>query len=274
MQEESSYLVPEAVSTAAMENDQVVAHAKERGRDISVLGAVFRAIFVEGPKKFFGGIFHFFRRYFRHYGDSIKFLNWPSLKVAPFNDKDFKESSMLSFEVALLFSAALIFMIKQDWIPVHKELQDHYNNDLMEIYYQLVIFIIFAVAYFGQILLTVLTGRLLRVMFKIPVTRTESDILFAYLNNTFFSLSALMAFLIRCSMQYEEIKNAEGTINGITMFCLLLTFGLITWWSVNFARLNKLSIWRRLFFYLFSIALYTLMLGICMGAVIFFILGT
>lgn len=239
----------------------------------SVLKAVSRAILVEGPKDFFGSFFAFFRRYFCHYRDAFRFFSRPSVKVAPFNSKDIRENSQHAFEVALLFTAALIFMIKQNWIPVNKELQEQYGNDFVQMFFELVIFFIFAAAYFVQLLLSVLAGRLVRLLFQVPVTRNESDVLFCYLNNAFFSLSAFMAFCFRCSMQFDQISGTS-TETGIYGFSFLLSFCLVALWSFNFARLNHLSVVRRLFFFVFAILLFTVLYGLGMSAICLFVIGS
>lgn len=253
-------------------NAGFIATGLEAEKQPPVLSAVFRSIFVEGPKGFFASIFGFFRRYFRHYKEAFKFFRRPSLKVAPFNKKDFRENSQHSFEIALLFTATLIFMIKQNWIPVNKELQEQYGNDIFQMFFELMIFLIFAVAYFVQILLSVLAGRLLRVLFKVPVTRNESDVLFCYLNNSFFSIAALMAFVFRCGTQYEQIEGSS-TESGIMALSVLLSFCLVTWWSMNFARLNQLSVFRKIGFYVFAISLFTVLYGIGMSAICLFVIG-
>ena len=118
-------------------------HTKEE--NVSVLGHVFKSIFVEVPKDFFLGIWNFFKRYFRHYIETFKFFNKPSLKVPPFDKKDFKENTQHSFEIALIFTAVLLFFIKQNWIPVDKELQEQYGNDIMQMFMEFAMFLIFAV---------------------------------------------------------------------------------------------------------------------------------
>lgn len=246
-------------------------HNKEE--KVSVLGHVFKSIFVEVPKDFFLGIWNFFKRYFRHYIETFKFFNKPSLKVPPFDKKDFKENTQHSFEIALIFTAVLLFFIKQNWIPVDKELQEQYGNDIMQMFMEFAIFLIFAVAYSSLIVLSVLSGRLIRYVFKVPVSRSESDILFAYLNNSFFSVSALLAFFFRCSMQYEQIKG-KGTENSVMGFCLLLSLILVAWWSIKFARLNKLSMMKRLIFYVISIAWFTILFGLGMSAICLFVIGS
>lgn len=237
-----------------------------------VLSHVFRSIFVEIPRDFISGIWNFVKRYFKHYIESFKYFNKPSLKVPPFDKKDFKENTQHSFEIALIFTAILIFLIKQGAIPVNEHLQEQYGNDLMQMFFELVIFVVFAIAYFALILVSVITGRLFRFLFRVPVTRGEGDILFAYLNNSFFSISALLAFIFRCSFQFEQIEGTS-TVNAIFGFCILLSFSLSTWWSIKFAQLNRISIIRRIIFHIISIAWFTILFGIGMGAICFFIIG-
>lgn len=240
---------------------------------VSVLGHVFKSIFVEIPKDFFLGIWNFFKRYFKHYAESFKFFNKPSLKVPPFDKKDFKENTQHSFEIALIVTAILIFLIKQNAIPVNKELQEQYGNDLIQMFMEFAIFLIFAVAYTVLIVVSVLSGRFIRSVFKVPVTRSESDILFAYLNNSFFSVAALLAFLFRCSVQYDQIEGT-GTETSITVFCVFIGLVLTIWWSIKFAKLNQLSIVKKLIFYMVSITWFTIVFGVGMSAVCFFVMGS
>jgi hypothetical protein len=246
---------------------------EKKEQSISVLGHVFKSIFVEIPKDFILSIWGFFKRYFVHYIESFKFFNKPSLKVPPFDKKDFKENTQHSFEIALIITAILLFLIKQDAIPVNKDLQEKYGNDLIQMFFEFFIFIIFAAAYAVLIVVSVLSGRLMRALFKIPVTRGESDILFAYLNNSFFSISALLAFFFRCSMQYDQIEGT-GRENGLIVFCVFITLLLTIWWSFKFARFNKLPIIKRLLFHIISIAWFTTVFGIGMSAICLFIIGS
>lgn len=246
---------------------------EKKEESTSVLGHVFRSIFVEIPKDFVLGIWNFFKRYFVHYVESFKFFNKPSLKVPPFDKKDFKENTQHSFEIALIITAILLFLIKQNAIPVNKELQENYGNDLIQMFFEFFIFVIFAVAYAVLIVASVLSGRLMRSLFKIPVTRGESDILFAYLNNSFFSISALLAFFFRCSMQYEQIKNT-GTETSLMVFCVFVSLLFTIWWSFKFARFNKLPLIKRLLFHILSIGWFTVVFGMGMSAICLFIIGS
>lgn len=263
---------PELIVERGLENNIDLFIEIPKEEKLPVLTYVFKSIFVEVPRNFFLGIGDFFKRYYRHYVEAFSFLNKPSLKVPPFSKKDFKENTKHSFEIALIFTAVLFFLIKQDIIPADKELQAHYGNDVMQMFMEFMVFLIFALAYSALIVLSVLSGRLIRSVFKVPVTRTESDILFAYLNNSFFSIGAMLAFLFRCTMQYEQIEGTE-TESGITGFCIILSFALTMWWSVKFARLNGLSIVNKVIFYLVSITLFTTLFGLGMAAICMFILG-
>lgn len=238
-----------------------------------VLTTVFRSIFVDGPKDFFGGIGKFFKRYFVHYKTVAKFFYRPSLKATPFDKKDYQESSQLSFEIVLLLFAAILFMIKQAWIPVNKELLSTYENDITQMLMEFLIFLMLAAAFFVQLLLSVLAGRLLRLLFRVPITRKDSDILFCFLNNSFFSLAALLAFTLRLGVQYDQIENTP-TENGIYLLCFFISFCLISVWSFRFAKLNGLSNIKIGLFYLFAILLFTFLYGIGMSAICAFLLGS
>lgn len=164
-------------------------------------------------------------------------------------------------------------MMKQRWIPVDTAMMVTYENDITQMIMEFLIFLMLAGAYFVQLLLSVLAGRLLRVVFQVGVTRKESDILFCFLNNSFFSLAALMAFFLRMGVQYEQIENTP-TENGIYAICIMISFCLVSVWSFRFAKLNGLSTVKIGLFYLFAIVLFTLLYGIGMSAICAFLLGS
>lgn len=237
-----------------------------------VLAAVFRSVFIEVPKEFFGSIGAFFKRYFVHYRNVFKFFHRPSLKATPFEKEDFQKSTRLSFEIVLLFLAGLLFLIKQKWIPVNLALLEAYENDFAEMIIQLSIFFILALAFFAQLLLSVLAGRLLRFIFNLPFSRQKTDILFCFLNNSFFSLAAFAGFFFRLGGQYDEIAGsaAEG---GIYMLCFLICFCLVTWWSLRFARLHSFALKKQSLFHPLAIILFTGLYGTGMSALCIFMLG-
>lgn len=237
-----------------------------------VLGTVFRSIFVEVPKDFFASIGNFFKRYFVHFKTVFRYFGRPSLRTTPFNKINFSDHTQHSFEIALLLVAALLFMIKQDWIPADESLKEVYGNDIMEMLMQFFIFVLMALAFFAQLVLSVVCGRIYRALFKVPITKKQTDILFCFLSNSIFSLSALLAFLMRLGGQYEQIRGTD-TENSIFVICFGLCFLLVSWWSLRFAKWNGVAGGKKVLFILTAIPLLTILYGAGMTAICFFILG-
>lgn len=245
-------------------------HAKNAEKRTPVVSSVFKSVFVEIPKDFFWSIAGFFLRYFRHYWETVKYIHKPSLEVPPFDKKDFKENAQHSFEIALLASAFLIFMIKQGWIPVQRDLQEVYGNDFGQMFIQFFIFIIFAIAYFVLILLSVGLGRLLRLIFKFPISREETDILFAYFNNSLFSIAVILAFIFRCGGHAKEIEDTpyEYLMLGVAY---AVSIYVIWRWTSGFARLNNLP--NRKLFNAIIIPLFSILYGTAVFMICAFVSG-
>ena len=238
-----------------------------------IITSVFRSIFIEIPKEFYFGIKNFFLRYTTLFKDGFKYLKFPSLKLDPFANKDYKENCQHTFEYALLIVALLIFLIKVEWIYGVEKLKDVYNNDISEALMQFIIFLIFAVAYFLLVLLSVLIGRLSRFIFQLPVTRQECDILFTYLNNIFYILTASAAFLVRCIVPAENVEGNDA-VQYIVLSIYALTFGILIFkWATRLALLNNLKKQSVVFFKLGVTTVFALFFGICSTAITFFIWG-
>lgn len=207
-----------------------------------IITSVFRSIFVEIPKEFYFGIRNFFKRFSDLFKDGFKYLKYPSLKVDPFATKDYKENCQHTFEFVLLVSALLIFLIKLDVIFGEDDMKAVYNNDITQAIAQFYFFLIFAIAYFILVVLSVLLGRLLRIIFKMPVTRQESDILFTYLNNILFLVTASLAFFLRCIVPYRNIEGSEDAAAYAILIVYAIVFGvLISRWAGRLALLSNLK---------------------------------
>lgn len=224
-----------------------------------VLGTVFKAVIIETVKDFFGSIFGFFYRYIRHFLRSFLYFWSPGLRKKPFDKMDYKENCQHSFELALLVLFMIIFAVKLEWIPeTSKENLDILNNDLTQMGLQFMWFIIFAIAYFVMAIVCILTGRLLRSLLKIRITKRESDILFVYLNNAFFSISAIIALIIR-SITSLETTDQETLMNGLLTIITPLVLLFIILWAIRFSIVNKLNFFKSVVFFTFSVFSYTLL---------------
>lgn len=238
-----------------------------------IITSVFKSIFVETPRDIYLSIKHFFQRYTSLFSDAYKFLNSPSLKIKPFSTKDYKESCQHTFEWIIIVTGILIFMIKLDWIPAQQMLQQVYNNDLTQMYMQFMIFVIFAVSYLILVMLAVLAGRTYRYLFKIPVTKQEGDILFTYLNNSLFIITAMAAFGMRCFVQAESLKDNDS-VAVVVFLIYILGFAFLIWrWAKRFSELNNVAVSKRRTFRIMITISTSLFLGITSAIITFFLLG-
>jgi hypothetical protein len=226
-------------------------------KEPAILGSVFRAIIVETVRDFFGGILGFFLKYIRHFIDGFRYFWSPSLHRKPFDEKDYKQNCQHSFELAMLVLVSILFMVKLGWIPPTSSTQlEAYNNDLLQMFFQFMFFLFFAVCYLVMALLSILTGRLLRKIFVPPISRRESDILFIYLNNACFSIAAIVALWARCSASAETTSTEEISAIVFTIF-LLLFLPVLILWSVRFSILNRIPGFKKAGFILVSVVLLT-----------------
>lgn len=231
---------------------------KNAAKEPAVLGTIFKAIIVETVKDFFGSIIGFFLRYIKHFIDGFRYFWSPSLKKSPFDIKNYKENCQHSFELTLLVLFAVIFMVKLDWIPpTETKMLDWLNNDISQMGIQFMMFVFFAATYLFLVIFSVVSGRLWRVIFKIRTTKRESDILFVYLNNTFFSIAAVVGLIVRCMVSKETTdldSISEGLITIFFPLCLLLN----TVWAIRFAKLNGMNAGKGIGFFLLTTIFYPL----------------
>ena len=241
-------------------------------REPAVLSTVFKAVIVDTVKDFFGSIFGFFYRYIRHFLRSFLYVWNPGLRKKPLDKLDYKENCQHSIELALLVLFMIIFAVKLEWIPeTSKENLDILNNDLTQMSLQFMWFIIFAIAYFVMAIICVVSGRFLRSLLKIKITKRESDILFLYLNNAFFSISAIIALIIR-SITSLETTDQETLMNGLLTIITPLVFLFILLWALRFSIVNKLGFLKSTVFFGFSLISYTILFTLgCYITVVFLI---
>lgn len=262
------------VETAAVDTNEEYILANNVVKQPPVLTSVFKYIFLETPKDFFKGIIGFFVRYIRHFIHGFKYFWTPSLKVPPFDNKDFKEDSQRTFELALIITAFLIFMIKSDFIPVNEELQEVYGNDITEMFMNFSIFLIFGFTYLIMVLISVVLGRIMKVFFRPKISGKEADILFTYLNNSLFSITVVVAFMFRCGIQFEEVKDDKVFEQNVFLLYLFLFTPVMLIWSSRFSKFNGINSFRKVLFILVSLTLFSILFAFTSYAVTFLILGT
>lgn len=247
----------QAGHTTAIDTNAEYILPGEAKKQPPVLLSVSKAIIIETIKDFFGSIFGFFWRYIKHFIRCLIFFFNPSLQKKPFDKLDFKENSQHAFEFVIIVLAVLIFMIKVDWIPPSDEnLKTIYANDLITKILEVVLFVMFAFAYLLLAAIGILLGRLFRRIFKIQISLHESDILYVYLNNAFFSIAAIVTFIIRsvASTEEYEAESIEMVISLIVIPCIAIPLLV---WCGRFAALHKLKLGKGILFYLMSFILLT-----------------
>lgn len=250
------------LEAATIDTNEEYIQPKNVVKEPPVLGTVFKAVIVDTIKDFFGSIFGFFLRYIKHFLRSFIYFWSPTLRRKPFDKLDYKENCQHSFELALIVLFWIIFSVKVGWIPETSE--DNLkviSDDISQMTLQFIWFLIFAISYFILAIASILSGRLFRSMFKINITKRESDILFIYLNNAFFSISAVIALIIR-SIASLETTDQESLSTGVLTIIFPLVLFFILVWAVRFAIVNKISFLRSSLFFISSLFAYTLLFTI------------
>ncbi len=218
-------------------------------KECGIIATLARTLFIDAVKDFFLGILNFFKRYGRHYQYSFTYLWRPTLRRGTLRGLDWKENSQQSFELSLLVLFALIFMVKLDWIPKStQEVMELLGDDLSQMGLEVVLFFTLAATYLLFVSLSIFTGRLLRQMFYLPISRTESDILYTYLNNVIFSITVLFAFLLRMCASALTLGDDETFVVGLWALFFLLYLPLVIVWSIRFCKTNGVTGKKKLAF--------------------------
>jgi hypothetical protein len=136
---------------------------------------------------------------------------------------------------------------------------------------QFVWFLIFAASYFLMAIVSIAFGRFFRAILKIKVTKRESDILFIYLNNAFFSITSIVALCVR-AVTSLEMTDSDTIGQGLALIFLPTCFVLVLLWTIRFAMMHKLGFLKGFIFFLFSGFIFTFLFAMG-GAVtsIFFV---
>lgn len=249
--------------TAAVDTNEEYIIPQNAVKEPPVLKTVFKAIIVDTIKDFFGSIIGFFLLYIKHFLNAFIYFWSPSLRKRPFDKLDYKEYCKRSFELALLVLFAVIFLVKLNWIPpTDAKMLNWLNNDLSQMGIQFMMFVFFAIIYLVLVVFSIFSGRLWRSILKIKITKKESDILFIYLNNAFFSIAAVIGLVVRCMISMQT-TDAESIGQGLIVIFLPLCLVLTIIWSIRFALLNKLGFLKGLLFFLFSTIFYSV--GFALG---------
>lgn len=245
-------------NTTAVDTNEEYIIPQNAAKEPAVMGTVFKAIVIETIKDFFGSIIGFFLRYFKHFIDGFRYFWSPSLKKHPFDVKDYKENCQHSFELTLLVLFAVIFMVKLEWIPpTDSKMLDWLNNDLSQMGIQFMMFVFFALVYLILVVFSIVTGRMWRAMLRVKTTKKENDILFVYLNNTFFSIAAVVGLIVRCMVSLQT-TDSESLGQGLIVIFFPLCLAMNILWSIRFAKLNGLNVGKGILFFILTNIFYPL----------------
>ena len=155
-------------------------------------------------------------------------------------------------------------MIKLEWIPPSdKALLELYANDLSQKVTEVMFFVMFAVGYLLLAAIAILLGRLLRLLFRLPTSLHESDILHVYMNNAFFSIAALITLIMRSLVSWETYDNDGITLVLIMAIIPSVVIPLVVW-GIRFPVLHKMG-WRKgIGFFLLSIVLFSIFYSVAL----------
>jgi len=231
------------------------------GRKILLI--VFQTIVIGTLKDIFNATVGVLWKFVKHLALCFYYFWSPDIDRPPFSTFNFKEFCKHSFEGVIITLIFSFFMAKVGWFATTDEWvkEQISNSDLIEIQYEALAFIAFAVTYFLLIALSLATGRGIRKWLTPEVSRKESDILMITFFNSFFSLTALTALLIRCVVPFAD-NDFATIIGGTGVILIAICFVLTAVWAIRFLYLNNVRGLKTILFFLLSVIIYTIMFSI------------
>jgi hypothetical protein len=207
--------------------------------------------------------------YFKHYWQALLFFWRPKLGNSSFI-LNFKATCKHSFELALIMLAVLLTLAKNKLIPPGTKFMDGEFDDVFK---EVFFFIFIALEYFFMVGISILCGRLLRVLFGIKMNRKESDVLFVLLSNAFFSITLLIAFGVRLYTSPELMDKDELRL-GLKVIFLPLAFISAVLWAIRFALTHQLNLFKGIIFFVLCTLIYTYIfykIGVVISSIFAFI---
>lgn len=215
---------------------------KERSTFVRVFYSVFVEFFTDIGKTIFG----FFKRYIILIWDCLKFIWRPDAEYHEKAKDKTLTNAKHTFQFILIITSITIFLIKQNIIQSADDLKEAYNNDVIQYTLEFMFFLGYVILFFLVMSLLVLIGRLLRKIFKPIETRDVTDKVFIHLNNIFFLLTTIYAFIRKFDPTDKQLL-AEYPIGwminffwllGIPLFIVVFTF-FIRLVIINHAKNGK-----------------------------------
>jgi hypothetical protein len=232
-----------------------------------ILLQIFNKVFIGFFAEIGTGVFHFFKRYLVLISDCLKFLWKPNAEEHTRANEKTLENAKETFEFILIITAITLFLIRQDIIESTAELKELYGNDIGQITIEFLYFLMYALAFFTVLIILVLLGRLLRQLFKPVESRHVTDKIFINLNNIFFLLTTIYAFVKKCdphsrSAALGETDNTQWVEQffiyyGLPLTCVVFLF------FIRLVTINKVTVWRVLTYCIITPTLTTMILAFC-----------
>ncbi len=228
-----------------------------KGRKILTL--VFKTIIWGTLVDLFNSTFGVLLKYLKHFLLCLHYFWSPDIDRPPFDKFDFNKFCKHSFEAVVLTLVLSVFLVKVGVLaPTNEDMKDQLGSDLFQMGYEWALFLGFAITYFLLIVISITTGRIIRRWLTPNVTKKESDILMITFFNSFFSLTAFTALLIRCFVSFRD-NTLEAIYVGVSVILFLICITLTVFWACRFIYLNGVRGWRMILFFLSAVPLYTVM---------------
>jgi|GEM_PF-4275533 len=244
--------------------DQPIASTPPQRR---ILVAIFIEVFLGFFKNLGLGVFNFFKRYGDVIWFSLKFVTYPNAEDVALHRKKAIENSRHTFELILIVTGFVIFLIKQGWInSASEDNKNALSNDFAQWGIELAFFLYNAIFYFVVLILLVLLGRLLRIIFSAIETAAVTDLVFIHLNNIYFLLATIGGFVMRLNNNISELTTDEDY--GDYVWRLFNQFGIILavvifLFFTRWVMINKLTMAKKILYITIVPAIVWLFLFIC-----------
>ena len=251
---------------SVLKNTEVVSQLpvlSEQHAGRRILFIVFKTIIWGTLTDIFNATIGLVWKFIKHIALCLHYFWSPDIDRPPFSTFNFKEFCKHSFEGVIITLIFSFFMAKAGWFATTNEdvREAISSSDIVQMGYEASAIVAFAITYFLLIALSLVTGRIIRYWLTPEVTRKESDILMITFFNSFFSITALTALLIRCFVSFRD-NDLEAILvgSGFILMCICCFLTII--WTIRFSYLNKVKWWRAILFFLLSVVIYTLMFSV------------
>lgn len=221
-----------------------------------ILLAIFLEVFIGFFKGIAQSLWNFLKQYFLLIWFYMRFIVNPNAEDYAVQREKAIKNSKNTFELIVILTAILIFLIKQNVIiSASAENKELFNNDLSQWGMEFFIFLIYVVCYFVVLILLVLLGRLLRKIFSPIESSRVTDLVFIHLNNIFFIVGAICSFIIRFENVASDFTGEDNEYET-THFMIVLfnTFGIafaaiVFIFFIRLTMINKLSVGKSIFYF-------------------------